>query len=92
MRAHGEAIYRFQDGMLPTILPPERRLSFRRTHRHSLERHRCRQHDVGLDYPHSESTFPPIGKILAEIWRGAGDRTGQDRRRNTAAVYNLRGG
>jgi hypothetical protein len=82
---HGEAIYRFKDGMLPSDF-------FRATSSLSFQEDAIgiRLRDVigvdnmmwGSDYPHSESTFPQSRKILAEIpGRGAGRRTGQDRRR-----------
>jgi len=82
---HGEAIYRFKNGMLPSDF-------FRRNVVLSFQEDAIgiRLRDVigvdnmmwGSDYPHSESTFPQSRKILAAILAGgAGRRTGQDRRR-----------
>ena len=82
---HGEAIYRFKNGMLPSDF-------FHRNVVLSFQEDAIgiRLRDVigvdnmmwGSDYPHSELTFPQSRKILAEILAGrAGRRTGQDRRR-----------
>src|SRR5919197_5000925 len=67
---HGEAIYRFKDGMRPSDF-------FRRNVMLSFQEDAVgiRLRDVigvdnmmwGSDYPHSESTFPQSRKILAEI-------------------------
>ena len=82
---HGEAIYRFKDGMLPSDF-------FRRNvvlelsggrHRHSpARRHRRRQHDVGLGLSAQRVDLSPIAEDPGgNPGRGAGRRTGQDRRR-----------
>src|SRR5215216_4793024 len=88
---HGEAIYRFKDGMIPSDF-------FRRNVVLSFQEDAVgiRLRDVigvdnmmwGSDYPHSESTFPQSRKILAEILAGVPDHeqakiTGG----NTARVY-----
>src|SRR6202040_2951825 len=67
---HGEALYRFKDGMLPSDF-------FRRNVVLSFQEDAIgvRLRDVigvdnmmwGSDYPHSESTFPQSRKILVEI-------------------------
>jgi predicted TIM-barrel fold metal-dependent hydrolase len=88
---HGEAIYRFRDGMIPSDF-------FRRNVVLSFQEDAIgiRLRDVigvdnmmwGSDYPHSESTFPQSQKILAEILAGVPD---DERARivggNTARVY-----
>jgi hypothetical protein len=77
---HGEAIYRFKNGMLPSDF-------FRRNVVLSFQEDAIgiRLRDVigvdnmmwGSDYPHSESTFPQSRKILAEIHlRWVGGRVG----------------
>ena len=82
---HGEAIYRFKYGMLPSDF-------FRRNVVLSFQEDAIgiRLRDVigvdnmmwGSDYPHSESTFPQSRKILAGILAGVPEgRPGQDRRR-----------
>jgi predicted TIM-barrel fold metal-dependent hydrolase len=44
----------------------------------------------GSDYPHSESTFPPSRKILAEILAGVpDDEQAKIAGGNTARVYNF---
>jgi predicted TIM-barrel fold metal-dependent hydrolase len=78
---HGEAIYRFKGGMLPSDF-------FRRNVVLSFQEDAIgiRLRDVigpdnmmwdnmmwGSDYPHSESTFPQSRKILAEILAGVPD-------------------
>ena len=78
---HGEAIYRFKDGMLPSDF-------FRRNVVLSFQEDAIgiRLRDVigpdnmiwdnmmwGSDYPQSESTFPQSRKILAEILAGVPD-------------------
>jgi hypothetical protein len=73
---HGEAIYRFKDGML-------RRDFFRRNVVLNFQEDSIgiRLRDVigvdnmmwGSDYLHSESTFPQSRKILAEILEGVPD-------------------
>src|ERR1700761_6650204 len=70
---HGEAIYRFKDGMIPSDF-------FRRNVVLSFQEDAIgiRLRDVigsdkmmwGSDYPHSESTFPRSRQILAEILAG----------------------
>jgi predicted TIM-barrel fold metal-dependent hydrolase len=88
---HGEAIYRFKDGLVPSDF-------FRRNVVLSFQEDAVgiRLRDVigvdnmmwGSDYPHSESTFPQSRKILAEILAGVPERerakiVGE----NTARVY-----
>ena len=73
---HGEAIYRFKNGMLPSDF-------FRRNVVLSFQEDAIgiRLRDVigvdnmmwGSDYPHSESTFPQSRKILAQILAGVSD-------------------
>jgi hypothetical protein len=73
---HGEAIYRFKNGMLSSNF-------FRRNVVLSFQEDAIdiRLRDVigvdnmmwGSDYPHSESTFPQLRKILAEILAGVPD-------------------
>jgi predicted TIM-barrel fold metal-dependent hydrolase len=88
---HGEAIYRFKDGMRPSDF-------FRRNVVLSFQEDAVgiRLRDVigvdnmmwGSDYPHSESTFPQSQKILADILAGVPD---DEQARivggNTARVY-----
>jgi len=90
---HGEAIYRFKDGTLPSDF----------FHRNVVlgfqeDAVGIRLRDIigvdnmmwGSDYPHSESTFPQSRKILAEILTGVPD---DERAKivggNTARVYNF---
>src|SRR5689334_14710520 len=66
------------------LLPPQRRLKLRGgRHRHSpARRHRRRQHDVGLGLPAQRVDVSPIAQDPdGDSGRGAGRRTGQDRRR-----------
>ena len=90
---HGEAIYRFKDGMLPSDF-------FRRSVVLSFQEDAIgiRLRDAigvdnmmwGLDYPHSESTFPQSRKILAEILAGVpDDEQAKIAGGNTARVYNF---
>ncbi len=98
---HGEAIYRFKNGMLPSDF-------FRRNAVLSFQEDAIgiRLRDVigvdnmmwGSDYPHSESTFPQSRKILAEILAGvpedeqtkpAPDHDPGIAGGNTARVYNF---
>jgi len=88
---HGEAIYRFKNGMLPSDF-------FHRNVVLSFQEDAIgiRLRDVigvdnmmwGSDYPHSESTFPQSQKILAEILEGVpDDEQAQIAGGNTARVY-----
>jgi predicted TIM-barrel fold metal-dependent hydrolase len=88
---HGEALYRFKDGMLPSDF-------FRRNVVLSFQEDAIgvRLRDVigvdnmmwGSDYPHSESTFPQSRKILAEILAGVPeDEQAKIVGTNTARVY-----
>jgi predicted TIM-barrel fold metal-dependent hydrolase len=90
---HGEAIYRFKSGMLPSDF-------FRRNVVLSFQEDAIgiRLRDVigvdnmmwGSDYPHSESTFPQSRKILAEILAGVpDDEQAKIAGGNTARVYNF---
>ena len=91
---HGEAIYRFKNAMLPSDF-------FRRNVVLGFQEDAIgiRLRDVigvdtmmwGSDYPHSESTFPQSRKIPdGDPGRGAGQRTGQDRRRQHRSRVQLR--
>ena len=88
---HGEALYRFKDGMLPSEF-------FRRNVVLSFQEDAIgiRLRDVigvdnmmwGSDYPHSESTFPQSRKILADILAGVpDDEQAKIAGGNTARVY-----
>ncbi|MGE5269914.1 MAG: amidohydrolase family protein [Thiohalocapsa sp.] len=88
---HGEAIYRFNNAMLPSDF-------FRRNVVLSFQEDAIgiRLRDVigvdsmmwGSDYPHSESTFPQSRKILAEILAGVpDDEQAKIAGSNTARVY-----
>jgi predicted TIM-barrel fold metal-dependent hydrolase len=88
---HGEAIYRFKGGMLPSDF-------FRRNVVLSFQEDAVgvRLRDVigvdnmmwGSDYPHSESTFPRSRQILAEILAGVpDDEQAKIVGGNTARVY-----
>jgi predicted TIM-barrel fold metal-dependent hydrolase len=88
---HGEAIYRFRDGMLPSDF-------FRRNVVLSFQEDAIgiRLRDVigvdnmmwGSDYPHSESTFPQSRKILTEILAGVpDDEQAKIVGGNTARIY-----
>jgi hypothetical protein len=71
---HGEAIYRFKG------LPSRRRgTACSRTTSSA-------QHDVGSDYPHSESTFPQSRKIPAGV---PDDKQAKIADGNTAGVCNF---
>jgi predicted TIM-barrel fold metal-dependent hydrolase len=87
----GEAIYRFEDGMIPSDF-------FHRNVVLSFQEDAIgvRLRDVigvdnmmwGSDYPHSESTFPQSRKILAEILAGVpDDEQAKIFGSNTARVY-----
>jgi predicted TIM-barrel fold metal-dependent hydrolase len=88
---HGEAIYRFKDGMVPSDF-------FRRNVVLSFQEDAIgiRLRDAigvdnmmwGSDYPHSESTFPRSRQILAEILAGVpADEQAKIAAANTARVY-----
>jgi len=88
---HGEALYRFKDGMLPSDF-------FRRNVVLSFQEDAIgiRLRDVigvdnmmwGSDYPHSESTFPRSRQILSEILAGVPeDEEAKIVGGNTARVY-----
>jgi predicted TIM-barrel fold metal-dependent hydrolase len=88
---HGEAIYRFKDGMRPSDF-------FHRNVVLSFQEDAVgiRLRDVigvdnmmwGSDYPHSESTFPQSRKILAEILAGVPeDEQARIAGANTARLY-----
>src|SRR5438094_9768407 len=90
---HGEAIYRFKNGMRPSDF-------FHRNIVLSFQEDAIgiRLRDVigvdnmmwGSDYPHSESTFPQSRKILAEILKGVpDDEQAKIAAGNTARVYNF---
>jgi len=90
---HGEAIYRFKDGMRPSDF-------FRRNVVLSFQEDAIgiRLRDAigvdnmmwGSDYPHSESTFPQSRKILAEILAGVpDDEQAKIVGGNTARVYHF---
>jgi predicted TIM-barrel fold metal-dependent hydrolase len=88
---HGEALYRFKDGMVPSDF-------FRRNVVLSFQEDAIgiRLRDVigvdnmmwGSDYPHSESTFPQSRKILSDILAGVPeDQQAKIVGGNTARVY-----
>ena len=88
---HGEAIYRFKDGAVPSDF-------FRHNVMLSFQEDAIgiRLRDVigvdnlmwGSDYPHSESTFPQSRKILSEILAGVpADEQAKITGGNTARVY-----
>jgi predicted TIM-barrel fold metal-dependent hydrolase len=90
---HGEAIYRFKEGMLPSDF-------FRRNVLLSFQEDviGIRLRDVigvenmmwGSDYPHSESTYPQSRRILAEVLAGVpDDEQARIAGGNTARVYNF---
>src|SRR5205823_10461021 len=90
---HGEAFYRFKDGMTPSDF-------FRRNVVLSFQEDALgiRLRDAigvdnlmwGSDYPHSESTFPQSRKILAAILAGVPDDEQAKIAGATAArVYNF---
>jgi Amidohydrolase len=78
---HGEAIYRFKNGMLPSdFFRRNVVLSFREDAIGIRLRDAIGPDSMiwdimmwGSDYPHSESTFPQSRKILAEILAGVPD-------------------
>jgi predicted TIM-barrel fold metal-dependent hydrolase len=70
---HGEAIYRFKDGMRPSdFFHRNVVLSFQEDGVGIRLRDEIGVNNMmwGSDYPHSESTFPQSRKILAEILAG----------------------
>jgi predicted TIM-barrel fold metal-dependent hydrolase len=90
---HGEAIYRFKDGMIPSDF-------FRRNVVLSFQEDAIgiRLRDVigvdnmmwGSDYPHSESTFPESHRILGDILAGVpADEQAKIVGGNTARVYHF---
>ena len=90
---HGEALYRFKDGLVPSDF-------FRRNVVLSFQEDAIgiRLRDVigvdnmmwGSDYPHSESTFPQSRQILAEILEGVpADEQAKIAGANTARVYHF---
>ena len=95
---HGEAIYRFKGGMLPSdFFRRNVVLSFREDAIGILLRDVIGPDNMmwdnmmwGWDYPHSESTFPQSRKILAEILAGVpDDEQAKIASGNTARVYNF---
>jgi len=68
------------------LLPPQCRLELSGgRNRHSpAQRYRHGQHNVGLNYPRSESTFPQLRKILAGVPE---DEQAKIAALNTARVY-----
>jgi predicted TIM-barrel fold metal-dependent hydrolase len=90
---HGEALYRFKDGMRPSDF-------FHRNVVLSFQEDAIgvRLRDVigvdnmmwGSDYPHSESTFPQSRRILSEILAGVpADEQAKIAGGNTARIYNF---
>ena len=90
---HGEALYRFKDGLVPSDF-------FRRNVVLSFQEDAIgiRLRDVigvdnmmwGSDYPHSESTFPQSRQILAEILEGVpADEQAKIAGATTARVYHF---
>jgi hypothetical protein len=100
---HGEAIYRFKNGMLPSdFFRRNVVLSFQEDaigirvpppfppRKRGREGWRADNLMWGSDYPHSESTFPQSRKILAEILEGVpDDEQAKIAGGNTARVYNF---
>src|SRR5206468_8968811 len=98
---HGEAIYRFKGGMLPSDFFRRNPgsgsgagfvLSFQEDAIGSRLRDVIGVDNMmwGSDYPHSESTFPQSRKILAEILAGVpDDEQAKIASGNTARVYNF---
>mgnify|MGYP003694431317 CR=1 FL=1 len=91
---HGEAIYRFKDGMRPSdFFHRNVVLSFQEDAIGIRLRDAIGVDNMmwGSDYPHSESTFPQSRKILAEILAGVpDDEQGEDRGREHRARVRLR--
>ena len=88
---HGEAIYRFKDGMRPSdFFHRNVVLSFQEDAIGIRLRDAIGVDNMmwGSDYPHSESTFPQSRKILAEILAGVPeDEQAKIVGGNTARVY-----
>jgi len=88
---HGEAIYRFKDGMRPSdFFHRNVVLSFQEDGIGIRLRDAIGVDNMmwGSDYPHSESTFPQSRKILAEILAGVPtDEQAKIVGSNTARVY-----
>ena len=88
---HGEAIYRFKDGMRPSdFFHRNVVLSFQEDAIGIRLRDTIGVDNMmwGSDYPHSESTFPQSRKILAEILAGVPeDEQAKIVGGNTARVY-----
>jgi predicted TIM-barrel fold metal-dependent hydrolase len=88
---HGEAIYRFKDGMKPSdFFHRNVVLSFQEDAIGIRLRDAIGVDNMmwGSDYPHSESTFPQSRKILAEILAGVpADEQAKIVGANTARVY-----
>ena len=90
---HGEAIYRFKDGMRPSdFFHRNVVLSFQEDAIGIRLRDAIGVDNMmwGSDYPHSESTFPQSRKILAEILAGVpDDEQAKIVGGNTARVYHF---
>jgi predicted TIM-barrel fold metal-dependent hydrolase len=90
---HGEAIYRFRDGMRPSdFFHRNVVLSFQEDATGIRLRDLIGVENMmwGSDYPHSESTFPRSRQILAEILAGVpDDEQAKIVGGNTARVYNF---
>jgi predicted TIM-barrel fold metal-dependent hydrolase len=90
---HGEAFYRFKDGMLPSdFFRRNVVLSFQEDAIGIRLRDAIGVDDMmwGSDYPHSESNFPQSRKTLAEILAGVpDDEQAKIAGGNTARVYNF---
>ena len=88
---HGEAIYRFKDGLRPSdFFHRNVVLSFQEDAIGIRLRDTIGVDNMmwGSDYPHSESTFPQSRKILAEILAGVPeDEQAKIVGENTARVY-----
>ncbi len=93
---HGEAIYRFKDGMRPSdFFHRNVVLSFQEDAIGIRLRDAIGVDNMmwGSDYPHSESTFPAVAQDpVRDPRRGAGGRAGQDRRHQHRARVPLRRG
>ena len=90
---HGEALYRYKDGMVPSdFFHRNVVLSFQEDAIGIRLREIIGVDNMmwGSDYPHSESTFPQSRKILAQILEGVpDDEQAKITAGNTARVYNF---
>ena len=85
---HGEAIYRFKDGMLPSDFL-HRNVVLRNYQEDAIGiRHQRRQHDVGLGLSAQRVDVPQSQQILAELLAGVReDEQAKIAGGSTARVY-----